>query len=396
MKTEFFIFYNLFVFVNILILSSILIFRFNNPKTNIILALIILCPGLNFFNNIIILSDHIFTYPYSLFIFQGTALTYGFLVYWYTKSMLGQSISWKNPWHYFTLLAILCDIWFGIEFFYLTPEAKQEYLNCLFDKACYPWQMDVINGFAVVSWMGYFMNSLLITLKYEKSAKGFFSDLEKVNISYLKNFLKLVIILNFILIILYSTLQTRYVEYIFIPSIVLVVNIFFLFYAFHKNTVFNRQQYCNLLSNGASLEKYKAMEDPLCQEIKELNKESKQKKYSLSEIEINENYNKILSFLEQQKPYLDPSINLTKFSSALNACSHNISLTINTKFNMNFFDFINYYRIEEAKQILKNFDSNKYSFDTIYSECGFNSKSAFYRAFKKFTGTTPTEYIKQS
>ncbi|MCX7954915.1 MAG: helix-turn-helix domain-containing protein [Bacteroidales bacterium] len=358
------------------------------------MGLIILCPGLNFINNIIILSDYIYKWPISLFIFQGTALTYGFLTYWYTKSMLGQSVSWRNPWHYITLIGIIIDIAFYIEFKLMPANKQHEYLTCLFDKMCYPWQMNIINFLAVTVWMGYFINSLLITLQHEKTAKGFFSDIDKINISYLKNFLRLVIILNSFLIILYSTIQTRYVEYFVIPSLVLSINIFFLFYAFHKNAIFSKQQYCVLLNNSQSLEKYKAFEEPLCREIKELKKEIKQKKYKLTEVEIEENYKKILEYLEKEKPYLDPTINLTKFSSALNACSHNISLTINTKFNMNFFDFINYYRIEEAKKILNMYDVGKYSLENIYQECGFNSKSAFYRAFKKFTGITPTDYLK--
>ncbi len=389
----YYLYYNFFVFLNILILSSILFLRRKNPKTNIILGLIILCPGLNFLNNIIIISNYIYQFPLSLFLFQGTAASYGFLIYWYTKSMLGQKISWKNPLHYYTLAGVLIDIWFYIEFKMMTPSEQYNYLTCLFNKACYPWQMNLINAIFVMSWMGYFIDAYIITLKHEKSAKGFFSDTDKINISYLKNFLRLVITLNFILMVMYLSLQTHHVEYIIIPSIVLMVNVFFLYYAFHKNTVFNTIEYCNLISNSQSLEKFRRFEEPLCQEIKELKQENKSKKYTLTQLEIEENYQKIIRYIEKEKPYLDPNINLTKFSFALNACSHNISLTINIKFDKNFFDFINYYRVEEAKRILESFDKNKYNLNMIYQDCGFNSKSSFYRAFKKFTRSTPSEYI---
>ena len=69
-----------------------------------------------------------------------------------------------------------------------------------------------------------------------------------------------------------------------------------------------------------------------------------------------------------------------------------ISKLINGREGCNFSDYINKYRVSEAKKLLadKNFDP--YTIVAIGLECGFNSKSTFYTAFKKFTGQTPTQY----
>lgn len=398
MGANFFFYYNAFVFVNILILFSILVFRKNNSRTNILLGLIILCPGLNFLNNMIIISEVIYRFPVSLFLFQGTALTYGFLIYMYVISMIGKPFSPRNILHYITLFAILLDIFFYVEFLNMLPEQQKHYLDCLFVKECYPSQMNIINALAVIVWMAYFIQSHLIVLKHEKSAQNFFSDIDKINITYLKNFTRLIIGLNSILIVLYLTIQTSFVEYFVIPTIVNVVNTFILFYAFHRNAIFNQQQYCTLLNNAESLSRFQKIEDPLCKDIQILQQEKQktQKEYILLKAEIEELSSKIEKLLKEKKPHLHKDINLTKFSAELNSCSYTVSLFLNTKYNMNFFDFINYHRIQEVLHKLKNNDLKVVTIEGIASECGFNSKSAFYRAFKKFTGKTPTEYLKEN
>jgi AraC-like DNA-binding protein len=62
---------------------------------------------------------------------------------------------------------------------------------------------------------------------------------------------------------------------------------------------------------------------------------------------------------------------------------------------MSFYDYINQYRIEEAKNKLSSSISNNlsYSISDIAYQCGFNNRVSFYKAFKKITRTTPTEFI---
>ncbi|MDX1667550.1 MAG: helix-turn-helix domain-containing protein, partial [Saprospiraceae bacterium] len=69
-----------------------------------------------------------------------------------------------------------------------------------------------------------------------------------------------------------------------------------------------------------------------------------------------------------------------------------LSQVINESLDQHFFDFINQYRIEEAKRLLC---LSKNSFTTILEvmyAAGFNSKSSFNTAFKKHTGTTPSQF----
>lgn len=94
----------------------------------------------------------------------------------------------------------------------------------------------------------------------------------------------------------------------------------------------------------------------------------------------------------EAKPYLDPELTLPKLASQLNIPAHHLSRVINESFSVNFFDFINQYRIDEVKVRINQPEYSHLSILGIAFDCGFNSKSAFNRLFKKYTSLTPSEY----
>ncbi|WP_165784608.1 helix-turn-helix domain-containing protein [Solitalea longa] len=94
--------------------------------------------------------------------------------------------------------------------------------------------------------------------------------------------------------------------------------------------------------------------------------------------------------------YLENELSLPVLSKKLGASPNDTSYLINEIHKENFYNFINRYRIEEAKNLLLDSQYQKLSIIGIAYECGFNSKAAFNAAFKKYTGQSPTEYIKLS
>jgi AraC-like DNA-binding protein len=103
---------------------------------------------------------------------------------------------------------------------------------------------------------------------------------------------------------------------------------------------------------------------------------------------------KLLDLMNTEKPYLDGDLTLQKLAKALSVSPHHLSQTINEQLNQNFFDFINTYRIEEAKRMLRDPGKKHYSILAVSEEVGFNSKSAFNAAFKKHVNMTPSEFRK--
>jgi AraC-like DNA-binding protein len=102
----------------------------------------------------------------------------------------------------------------------------------------------------------------------------------------------------------------------------------------------------------------------------------------------------LVRYMETQKPYLKDSLSLDDLSKILSVPSWQLSQVINECFGLNFFGFVNKYRIEEAKQLLSDQSNGKRNVLEVLYEVGFNSKSAFNLAFKKQTGMTPTRFRK--
>lgn len=92
------------------------------------------------------------------------------------------------------------------------------------------------------------------------------------------------------------------------------------------------------------------------------------------------------------KPYLNPDLTLLQLASEINITPHLLSQIINDHFELNFFDYINQYRVQEFKAAVIDPKNKNYSLLGIAFECGFNSKSAFNRMFKKSTGLTPSQF----
>ena len=120
---------------------------------------------------------------------------------------------------------------------------------------------------------------------------------------------------------------------------------------------------------------------------------SEKHKVENTEVE-KEELNALLDIMKSQKPYLDPMLSINKLSEISKLPQYKISKMLNSSLEKNFYDFINGYRIEEVKQKLEAGEADNYSILGIASDCGFNSKASFNRVFKKFTGTTPSAYLK--
>ena len=103
---------------------------------------------------------------------------------------------------------------------------------------------------------------------------------------------------------------------------------------------------------------------------------------------------KLLKALEQDQIFLNPTLNAKDLARKLSVSQANLSYVVNHLLKRNFRDLINEYRLKEVKKKLNHSDFSHLSILSIALECGFNSEASFYRIFKKQTGVSPKEYIK--
>lgn len=112
----------------------------------------------------------------------------------------------------------------------------------------------------------------------------------------------------------------------------------------------------------------------------------------ISDQAVNDYFKVLMLFMENQKPYLNEDCSLQSISAQTGIPVHHLSNILNQHFEKNFPDFINEFRIAEAKMLLSNNQNNRITLEAIGYDCGFGSKSSFNKAFKKHTNLTPSEY----
>ncbi|MFS4467611.1 helix-turn-helix domain-containing protein [Maribacter sp. 2210JD10-5] len=140
----------------------------------------------------------------------------------------------------------------------------------------------------------------------------------------------------------------------------------------------------NILSLAAKKQMYDSVASKKSQEVIPLP--------SLSKEYLQELVEKIDGYMNTSESFVHTELTIIDLAEKVDVHPKRISKAINTIRNQNFNSYVNLFRIKKAEQILKNNEEEHLSIEGIGNEVGFHSKSAFYSAFRKVTGTTPTKY----
>lgn len=225
----------------------------------------------------------------------------------------------------------------------------------------------------------YVIVSYLKIRKHKKNTLLFSSNANEIDLNWLEYIILLILSMSLIITI-YNVFFYSSTLNVFINSASLIIIFIIAYYSLKQKEIF-------------PLDEKQRSEIILINEQEELI-EIKRKVISDAElIVIKTELNRIML---EQKPYLDSELNLIKLSELVNRTPHQVSYTINSGFNENFFQFINKYRVEKAKELLVKEEMNNLSILGIAYESGFNSKTSFNNTFKKITNQTPSEYKKNS
>jgi AraC-like DNA-binding protein len=106
-------------------------------------------------------------------------------------------------------------------------------------------------------------------------------------------------------------------------------------------------------------------------------------------------YNDLNKIMLTEKLYRNAELRLDDLAGALNVLPNHLSQVINSIENKNFYDYINQLRIDDFIKLISIPENQKFTLLSLAFECGFNSKTSFNRNFKKVTGLTPSQYLKQ-
>jgi AraC-like DNA-binding protein len=216
----------------------------------------------------------------------------------------------------------------------------------------------------------YLIAALLLLFKYRKQIQILFSTVEKINLSWLQT-----VLYGYLLIYIIGMVKHKIFILSGIYIDILGLMLIFSFLIFATVIIFKGLQQPEVFSG-----------------IEHNHNKRKYERSRLADEDKERYLNKLLNFMETQRPYLDPNLNLKSLSEKIAISPYYLSQIINECLKKNFFDFINSYRIKECKQLLTDpFQNQKTILEILYS-VGFNSKSVFNIVFRKYTGMTPTQY----
>jgi AraC-like DNA-binding protein len=122
----------------------------------------------------------------------------------------------------------------------------------------------------------------------------------------------------------------------------------------------------------------------------------KYRKSSLSDNNKEQILKKIISEMEVNSYFTNNLASLAGLARQINESSHHVSQVINEKMNKNFFEMLAWYRVEHAKKLIRQDKQGKITVEELAELVGYNSKSSFNSAFRKYTSKTPSEYRKSS
>lgn len=216
---------------------------------------------------------------------------------------------------------------------------------------------------------------------YQKNLFLYTSNIDAINLKWLQKVVVCVLIITglWLIDIVFKLAKTN-VYFDNFASIIYLGGIFFIAYFSLKQKEFfqlNKQE--------------KKEIDVIITETSSL--EGNQKKL-ISDNDLKEMKSILIQVMDNKKPFLDPELSLFKLASQLDISSHLLSYIINKGCDENFYQFINRYRIEEAKKMIQDPNMQHLSLIGIAFEVGFNSKTVFNTTFKKRTNQTPSEFKK--
>jgi AraC-like DNA-binding protein len=298
---------------------------------------------------------------------DGFFLLYGPIIYLYAQGVIFRDfkLSGGNLLHLipFLLLTIVL-LTLGNQ----TPGTSEEII-----KNDLHWQFYLISTLMYAHIFVYLGLTYKSLWKYRKIIKNKYSQIDQINLDWLSFSLYTFGLITFISLI-HNFIVLAANRSVFIVTLVLLL--IFIFY-FVNHVILKALRQPEIFAGITQNEKTKYLGS------------------NLTPSQIEEYKKQLLALLSSEKPFLNPQVSLTDLSEQLSVSTKHLSQVINQSFNKSFFDFINSYRIQEARQILKESRDDKLTVLEVMYQVGFNSKSSFNTAFKKETGQTPTEFRKK-
>lgn len=147
-----------------------------------------------------------------------------------------------------------------------------------------------------------------------------------------------------------------------------------------------------------TVEILRAEKDSMVMSVEKAEEEKRLNRYRttrLSDQECRRLIKVLDSVMKKEKPYLKTDLKSSDLAAIAGCTGHDLSYLFNQFMNISFYDYVNRYRVEEFKSMVRNVDTSRFTLSAMAQQCGFSSRASFFRHFKAITGQTPAEYMNE-
>ncbi len=325
--------------------------------------------------NLLELLGYYQKYPHLIGSSSSLVFLYGPFLYFYAKAYVSDAFKFRKVdlWH---LLPFVLYNLAMLPFYSQTAAYKLHYDQEVLAGGA-PWAAMVALVAKTLAIPVYLVWTLILLRNHRRNIARYFSDIEKIDLRWLQYLVwSMVGVWGFALLSAVIKFRTHFQDtfhseqYIFSAATLWVFGLGY--YGLKQTPVFNN-----------------AVIRDQPREVAETPRNNK-----LSPEETAQYRQRLMTHMEKEQPYLQSRLTLHQLAGELDLPAQALSELLNDTLEQNFFQFVNHYRVEEVKQRLQDPKYRNLTILGIALECGFNSKAAFNRIFKEYTGLTPSAYMK--
>lgn len=317
---------------------------------------------------------------------------YGVLIYFYVRELTQPNIYFLQGRQWLHFIPVILHILVTWPLLFLSNNRQQDILNNRANVMPDSLWAFVLGDFELFTTIFQITLYLLLSLRllnlHSERIKNAFSYSENISLKWLRILLLGIFIVYFIW--LGEELFSKWLHLEKTFDILLGLSMVILIYSMGYLGLRQPQIFTQ---TGKNLDLETEFEGKIAT-IKDTINKKKYKNSPLSPDLIKKFATELQQLMETEKPYLDNKLSLPDLAEKLGISVNYLSQIINEQQGKNFFDFVNGYRIREAKQRLSNPQRSNENILTVAMDAGFNSKSAFYNAFRKHMNMSPSEYKK--
>jgi len=351
-----------------LFLAVILFTRRANSLANRILAVTMVSFSLFILSGAYYAREWYLAFPQAIGASEPLVYTFGPLLYLYTIALSRGETRFRRRWLLHFIPAAVVALYL-IPFFLRPQEYKIEYLHPIM-AGDLPLDLRIINALKYPHGFLYTFFTLVAVHRYGIRLKETRSSVERINLRWLRN-----LMYGGLVIWILSTIENT-------APILMAVYIYAMGYlGLRQPGIFHPT--ASPKEPSEAPEPAAPAEDPVS---------TRYRKSGLDSATADAHLQKLLRFMEAERPYVQNDLTLQELAGMLDVRPHNLSEIINTRLEKSFYDFVNGYRVEEVKRRLADPALANYTILAIAFDAGFNSKSTFNEFFKKQVGETPSAY----